>query len=89
MPAREAGNRIGDAGGNLLRDPRGAERDHPGGEAGLVNRGRDAVLHAPALRDLREDDRQRRHLEGRLRGRLPGRLRPADLLRKRRKTRTF
>ncbi len=47
---------------------------------GVVHTGRHAVLHPSALRDLREDDRQRRHFPRGLPRGLPGRICPPDAL---------
>lgn len=75
---KRPGHRLGHAARTLLRHPRRAKRHHPGREAGRFHPGRHALLHPPALRDLRENDRQRRYLPRGLPRGLSRRFRPPD-----------
>ncbi|CAA9404245.1 MAG: dCMP deaminase @ Late competence protein ComEB, partial [uncultured Rubrobacteraceae bacterium] len=69
-------SRVPDPGGRRPRElpahpPRRAERHHPGRLPRRLRHRLIDLLHPPALPDVRQDDHERRHRRGPLRGRLP------------------
>ncbi len=74
---------------DVLRHPRGAKCHHSGSQDGRLHRGRDALLHTPALRNLFQDDRQRGHLPRRIRKALSRRLFAGNIQGSGRQTRTI